>query len=262
MNKIHPTAIIGKNVKLGDGVEIEPYTCLDGDIEIGDNCRLGPMVSVRGWVKIGPGTTIHPHASLGEPPQDYAFDGQPGLVDIGAHCLIREGVTIHTPVNGASGQTTHVGNHVFLMTCSHVGHNAHLGDHAILASGCVLGGHVQVEERAFLSGNVAVHQFCRVGAYAIVGGLSKVTQDIPPYMLANGDTARVYGINVVGLRRNQFTQDDRSRIKDAYKAIYSGRILRTVLAELEQKHQANATVMRLVNFVQNAKRGIASGCRN
>jgi UDP-N-acetylglucosamine acyltransferase len=262
MNKIHPTVIIGQNVKLGDGLEIEPYTCLDGDIEIGDDCRLGPQVTVRGWVKIGAGTRIYPHAAIGEPPQDYAYDGQPGLVEIGAHCQIREGVTIHTPVNGAAGQVTRIGNHAFLMTCAHVGHNAQLGDHCILASGCVLGGHVRVEERAFLSGNVAVHQFCRVGAYALVGGLSKVTQDIPPYMLANGDAARVYGINVVGLRRNQFTADDRSRIKDAYQAIYSGRMLRTVLAELAQKHQAHAPVMRLVNFVQGSRRGIASGCRN
>ena len=256
MNNIHPTVILGKDVKIGDNVEIKAYSVIDGKTDIGDNCIIEPFVHITGWVKIGKGTKVYSGAVIGGPPQDYSFKGEPGLIEIGEECMIREGVTINVPVHGDTGEKTIIGNNVFLMANSHVGHNSKVGDNSILTNGCLLGGFVVVEENANLAGNVGVHQFCRVGAYAMVGGLGKVVQDVPPFSIADGNPAAVYGLNTVGLKRNGILQEQRTRIKDAFKIFYSSRLMKERLAEMEERYRDDEMIMRLVRFVQSSKRGI------
>ncbi|OHD57042.1 MAG: acyl-[acyl-carrier-protein]--UDP-N-acetylglucosamine O-acyltransferase [Spirochaetes bacterium GWF1_51_8] len=257
MNDIHPTAIIGQDVVLGDGIKIHPYAVLDGKVEIGDGCIIGPYVHLTGWVKIGKRTKVYAHASIGEDPQDYTFDGTPGLCEIGDDCLIREGVTIHTPVHGDEGCKTSVANGAFLMANCHVAHNVEVGEKAIVANGTLLAGFVKVGEKVFLSGNIGIHQFCWIGAYSIVSPCAKVVQNVPPFMTADGNPAIVHGLNVVGLRRNNFPETQRSKIKDAYKMLYySGMGFRDACDEIEAKYSSDEWVMKLVTFVRESKRGI------
>ncbi len=256
MNQIHPTAIIRENVKLGENVIIHPYSVLDGDVEIGNDCVIGPMSHIKGWVKIGKNTSIHSFSTIGDDPQDYSFNGEPGLIEIGENCLIREGVTINTPVHGDQGEKTIIGNNVFLMINSHVGHNSKVGDNSILVNGTLLAGYVTVEENVVTSGNVAIHQFCRVGGFVMIGGLSKVVQDIPPYFMADGNPAVGHGLNSIGLKRKGFNQEQRNVIKDAYKILYSGKLRKEVLEELKEKYSQSEMINRIIQFVENSKRGI------
>ncbi len=258
MNNIHPSVILGKNVKLGENVEIKPYCVIEGDIEISDNCVIGPFSHITGWAKIGKGTRIFSGAAIGEPPQDYSFNGEPGLIEIGESCIIREGVTIHTPIHGGNGEKTIVGDNVFLMANSHVGHNSKIGSNSILTNGCLLAGFVVLEESTNMSGNSAVHQNCRVGAFAMIGGLGKVVQDVPPFMIVDGNPAKVYGLNVVGLRRGGFNQEQRTIIKDALRMLYGKGLLKERLAAMEEKYSGNNSVLRLISFVRSSKRGIVS----
>ncbi len=257
MIEIHSTAIIGNNVKIGENVKIHPYTVINGRIEIGDNCEIGPFVHITGWAKIGENVKIHSFAAIGEPPQDYSFNGEAGLIEIGKNSVLREGVTVHTPVNGVSGEKTIVGESCFLMANSHVAHNAKLGKNVVLANGCLLAGYVVVGDYVFLSGNVAVHQHCRIGEYSIAGGLTKITQDVPPYSMVDGDPAKHYGINAVGLKRRNIEVEDRNIIKEAYKIFYDRSRTRTEsLKILEETLSNNKYVKNIIDFIKSSKRGI------
>lgn len=263
MVDVHKTAIIGKDVVLGRNVTIHPYAVLDGRIKVGDGCEIGPFVHITGWVEIGEETRIYSHASIGEHPQDYGFDGTPGLVKIGSRSIIREAVTIHTPVHGDEGTVTQVGDEVMLMVNAHVAHNVQVGDRSVVANNTPLAGYVEVGHDVFISGNCGVHQFCRIGSYAMVGVLTRVTQDVPPFVLVNGPVAETRGLNSVGLRRKGFSSQERSILKDAYKAIYSGRDRKLVYEELLQKYPNDTHVKELVTFCQQAtKRGIVGAHHN
>jgi UDP-N-acetylglucosamine acyltransferase len=256
MTKIHNTAVIGKDVRIGSNVEIAPYAVIDGKAEIGDNTIIGPFVHITGWVKIGRGNKIFSAAAIGEPPQDISWDGQPGLVELGDGNTLREYVTVHTPIHGSEGDKTVLGNNCFLMANSHVGHNTKLSDGVILANGCVLAGFVEVGENAFLSGNVAVHQFCRIGAYVMVGGLTKVVQDVPHYALVAGNPAETHGLNIVGLKRKGFNQEQRTLLKEAYRIIHSGKPKQEILSEIGNKFKDQDFILRLADFLKDSKRGI------
>jgi UDP-N-acetylglucosamine acyltransferase len=256
MSNIHPTAIIGNNVKIGKDTVISPYAVIDGNIEIGDNVKIGPYVHICGDVKIANGCSIHSAAAIGEPPQDLIYDGTPGLIEIGENTVLREYVTIHTPIKGNEGEKTVVGKDCFLMANSHVGHNTKVGNGVIMANGALLAGFVTVDSYVFLSGNVAVHQFCRIGRYSIVGGLGKVVQDIPPFMTADGVPAEVHGLNIIGLRRGGFSPAERGNIKEAYKMLYSGKSYKDMCNEIETKFSDDKNVMGIVEVVRLSKRGI------
>lgn len=256
MSDIHSTAVIGKNVTLGQNVTVSPYAVIEGDIEIGDGCHIGPFVHIMGYVKMGKNNKVHSAAAIGEAPQDLSWDGKPGLIEIGDNNAIREYVTIHTPIHGDQGGKTVLGSDCLLMVNSHLGHNAIVHDGVILANGCVLAGFTDIGDCAFLSGNVAVHQHCRVGAFSMTGGLGKVVQDVPPYCMADGNPAQYHGLNVVGLKRKGFNQEQRTRIKDAYNIIYGPRLRKEALAEAEGKYGQDEIVMQIVAFVKNSKRGI------
>lgn len=256
MSNIHSTAVIGKNVKFGQDVTVSPYAVIDGDIEIGDGCHIGPFVHITGNVKMGKNNKVHSAAAIGEAPQDLSWDGKPGLIEIGDNCDIREYVTIHTPIHGDQGGKTVLESNCLLMVNSHLGHNAVVRNGVILANGCVLAGFTEIGDCAFLSGNVAVHQHCKVGAFSMTGGLGKVVQDIPPYAMADGNPVTYHGLNVIGLKRKGFNQEQRTRIKDAYNIIYGPSLRKEALAEAEEKYKDDEIVRQIIAFVRNSKRGI------
>lgn len=256
MNHIHPTAVIGGNVRFGDNVTVAPYSVIEGDVVIGDGCRIGPYVHIQGVVRIGRNNKIHSSATIGDDPQDLSWDGKPGLVEIGDNNSIRESVTIHAAIHAGEGGTTTVGNDCLLMVNSHMGHNAKVGNGVIMANGCVLAGFTDIGDCAFLSGNVAVHQNCRVGAYSMTGGLGKVVQDIPPYSMVDGNPVTYHGLNVIGLKRKGFNQEQRTRIKDAYHILYGPKMKKEALEEAELKYPDDPIVRQIVEFVRASKRGI------
>lgn len=259
MDNIHPTALVGDQVSVGENVTIHPYTVINGDIEIGDGCEIGPFSTIIGWVKIGAKTRIYPGAVIGSEPQDLTYDGTPGLIEIGEKCVLREGTTVHTPVHGDRGEKTIIGDGVYLMVGSHIAHNAKVGNYTIIANSTHLAGYVVIEERVFLSANIGVHQYTRIGAYTMVGAVTKVAQDIPPFMLADGHPCRIRGINVVGLRRGGFDQEQRNRIKAAFKTIFlSRKSFSDACNDVEAKYGDDPNVMRMVHFIRETKRGVMS----
>ncbi len=258
MSDVHPTAIVGDKVRLGERVKISPYAVLDGEINIGDDCEIGPFVHITGLVNIGARTRILSAAAIGEPPQDLSYDGTPGLVEIGSDCVLREYVTVHTPIEGDQGKITSVGDHCFFMANSHVAHNVKVGSHVIMANGALLAGFVQVGDYAFISGNVAVHQFCRIGSYVMVGGLAKVVQDVPPFVMVDGTPAHVHGLNIVGLRRGGFDRVQRSRIKEAFKLLYSGISFKEAVKKLKEKTGDDPLIHEMIEIAENTKRGLVT----
>lgn len=254
--KIHPTAIIDPGAKLGQDVAVGPYAVIERDVILGDGCIVGAQAVVCAFTTIGARTQIHPHAVIGDTPQDLSFKpGVASYVEIGEDCVLREGVTIHR--GAKEGTKTTIGHHCFLMSNSHVGHNGHVGNHVIMANGVLLAGHVEVGDRVFLGGNSAVHQFCRVGRLAIVGGLSATSQDIPPFcMTETGGRNTLSGLNVVGLRRAGFSPADRQAIRRAYKALFrSGLNLQQALEQL-RAGPMDPLVAELADFMTASKRGV------
>lgn len=196
----HPTAIIDPSAKLGARVQVGPYAVIERSVEIGDDCRVGAHAVVHEYVRMGSNNSVHPHAVLGGLPQDLGFLPETAtFLEIGEGNVFREGVTISRATVPGTG--TIVGSYNYLMNNTHVGHDCRLGDHNVLASGATLGGHVQVGDRVFFGGGVMVHQFCRVGSYAILQGLAGVNKDVIPFTLVGGRPGKHYRLNLVGLRR-------------------------------------------------------------
>jgi len=214
----HPTAVIDPRARIGEGVSIGPFCVIEGDVEIGDRCRLASRVVVKNRTILGPDNTVEEGAVLGGRPQHVAHHAEPGRLIIGHGNTIRENVTIHRALNSSAATT--VANHNLIMVNAHIAHDCHVGSHAIIAINVMLAGHVSIADYAYLSGAVGVHQFCRVGAHCMVGGQARVTKDIPPYVTVDGQTTRVCGLNVIGLRRRGFTADDIQQLKAAYRLIY------------------------------------------
>jgi len=252
-SKIHPTAIIGKHAEIDQSVEIGPYAIVEDDVVIGKNVKIYARAYIAGGTEIGEGTEVHIGAVLGHLPQDLAFEGKKTYLRIGKKNVIREYVTIHRGTK--EGTATEIGNENFLMAFSHVGHNCVLGDNVILANGALLGGYINVEDRVFISGNVVVHQFCRIGKLAIVGGFSGVNKDVPPFMAVRGPSV-VWSINLIGLRRAGLKHGVINEIKNAFKLIYkSGLNTKQAIGEIEKK-KPGEEVGYLVEFIKNSKRGI------
>lgn len=215
---IHPTAIIGSEVQLGDDVVIGPYAVLEGLVKVGPGCQIGAHSVLSGDTTLGERNVIGPHAVIGAFPQDLAFDPEtPSRVEIGSDNRIREFCTIHRGT--AADSVTHVGDCNYLMTGAHLGHNCLVGSHCILANNVLLGGHVHVDDRVFLGGGCVFHQFVRVGTLAITQGLSAFSKDVPPYALG-ARRNEVMGLNSVGLRRAGMTLEQRQEIKRAFALVF------------------------------------------
>lgn len=251
---VHHTAVVDPNARLGDGVTIGPYAVVEGDVVVGDATEIRAHVTVKRFTTLGVGNVVHEGAVLGGEPQHVSYQGNQGRLMIGDRNRIREAVTLHRSFEDDG--TTVVGSDCYLMAYSHVGHDDRLGDGVILANNVMLAGHVEVGDRAVLSGGSGVHQFCRVGRLAMVGGQAKVVQDCLPFVITDGNPARARGLNTVGLRRAEIGPEDRQVLKDAYRLLLrSGLPLETALETLSTLD--NRLVDELVAFTKTSKRGFA-----
>jgi UDP-N-acetylglucosamine acyltransferase len=257
MAGIHPTAVIGADVELGADVQIGPYSVIDGKVRIGAGSRLGTHIHVSGNTAIGERAQIHAGAVIGDLPQDRSFAGGDSRTQVGDDCIIREYVTIHR--GNDPGTATVVGNNVMLMAGSHVAHNCVIGDHVNVANLTVLAGHIEVGHHAFISGMVVMHQFVRIGPYAMITGQARVPKDVPPFCLL-GEGNRVFGPNVVGLRRGGFSRDQRREIRDMIKIFFFNTLSPdAAIATIRERYPDNADAAEFVDFIGASKRGVMSG---
>jgi len=255
---IHPTAIVSSNARLGAEVAIGPYAVIEDDVEIGKGCEIAAHVVIKRFTRLGARNRVFEHAVLGGEPQDVKFGGETSYLEIGDDNLIREFSTFHR-ASGA-GETTRVGSRNFFMVGMHVAHNCLIGDDNIFANEVALAGHIEIEDHVFVSNNVGAHQFVRMGRYAMVGGKSKIVQDVLPFFITDGNPPRVRGLNSVGLRRAGFSPDTMSALKKAYQALFRNALaLESAVAELERVEDPH--VAHLVQFIKRSKRGFHRGVR-
>lgn len=253
---IHPTAIVHPKAKIAEGVEIGAFTVIGEHASIGKDTKIASHVLIEGWTTIGERNQVFPFSCIGTPPQDIGYRNEETYLIIGNDNVIRESATIHRATT-KEDRITVIGNSNFLMAYSHVAHDCKLGNHIIMANSAGLGGHITVGDYAILGGIVAVHQFVRIGEYAIIGGQSAVSQDIPPYVSAAGNRAKLYGLNLVGLKRRGFSEEAISNLKKAYRIIFrSGLILEEALSKVKEELGGSQEAMRLMEFMKNSKRGI------
>lgn len=256
-SSVHPTAVLGPNVRLAADARVGPFAILEGDIELGAGCIVGPHVHLLGTVKAGANNTFHTGCVIGDTPQHLGYAGEPTAVEIGDGNVFREHVTIHRGMP-ATGKTV-LGNKNFLMANSHVAHDCRVGNNCIFANGAVLGGHAEVGDGAFLSGNTAVHQFCRIGRLAMLSGTSAVSQDLPPFWIVQ-EINIVHGINVVGMRRAGIPNPEIQAVRRAYKSIVrGGTTIPAALAICEANDGHFPAVQELISFIRASKRGITIG---
>lgn len=253
---IHPTAIIDSKADIDSNVEVGPYSIIGANVQIGSGTVIGPHVVIQPHVEIGPDCHIFQYASIGAVPQALKFQGEETYVKIGRGTVIREFVTVNRGT-GFGGEITEVGEENFLMAYVHIAHDCKTGRNVILANNATLAGHIVIEDYVTVGGLVAIHQFVRIGNYAYIGGKSAVVKDIPPYVIAAGDRAKLHGLNSVGLKRHGFSQETLSSLKKAYRIIFRigltlNEAIERVKAEVEQVPEVND----LIRFIKSSKRGI------
>lgn len=257
MSLIHPTAIISPEAQLDTSVEVGPFSIIEGPVQIGANTRILSNVHISGNTRIGENNEIHMGAILGHIPQHKSYKNAESGLTIGNGNVIREYVSIHRAYH--PGENTVIGDDNFLMGYSHIAHDCQVGNRIVLANGALLAGHAHVSDGANISGNVAVHQFVRIGALAMIGGLARVAKDVPPFMLVEGNST-VRGINAVGLRRAGFSLEERNKVKSAYKVLYRQGLNVPQAMEILQRHYADCRpVADLIDFIKKSVRGI---CRH
>jgi UDP-N-acetylglucosamine acyltransferase len=253
---IHPTAIVEAGAKIGANVEIGPYTLVGPNVEIGDNTVVGPHVVIKGHTRIGRDNRIFQFCSLGEIPQDKKYTGEPTRLEIGDRNTIREFCTFNLGTVQDRGATS-IGDDNWLMAYVHIAHDCVVGNKTIFANGASLAGHVVVEDWAIFGGFSGVHQFCRIGAHVMTAASSLILQDVPPYVMAAGNSAQPYGIHVEGLKRRGFTTEAITALKRAYRTLYkSGLTLEEAKAKLAEDARAQPDIQRIVDFLGGSKRGI------
>lgn len=253
---IHSTAIVDPAAKIGTNVEIGPYSIIGPDVEIGDNSVVGPHTVIRGHTRIGRDNRIFQFCSLGEVPQDKKYAGEPTRLEIGDRNVIREFCTFNLGTVQDVG-VTRIGDDNWIMAYVHIAHDCQVGNKTTFANNSQLAGHVVVEDWAILGGFTGVHQFCRIGTHVMTAVSTVILQDVPPYLMAAGNTATPYGINVEGLKRRGFTADSITSLKRAYRTLYkSGLLLEEAKLKLAEDAKTQPDLKRLVDFLEVSKRGI------
>jgi UDP-N-acetylglucosamine acyltransferase len=253
---IHPTALVDPAARIGSGVEIGAYSIIGPDVEIGDKSKIGPHVVIKGHTRIGRENRIFQFCSLGEEPQDKKYAGEPTRLEIGDRNTIREFCTFNLGTVQDAG-VTRIGDDNWIMAYVHIAHDCQVGNKTTFANNAQLAGHVIVEDWAILGGYTGIHQFCRVGAHVMTAVGTVVLQDIPPYLMAAGNTAQPYGINVEGLKRRGFTADSLSALKRAYRTLYkSGLLLEEAKVKLAEEAKTQPDVQLFVDFLARSQRGI------
>lgn len=253
--QIHPTAMIDPTARIEAKVVVEPYAIIGRHATIGEGTRIGAFTVVGDFTTIGPRNRIYHHASVGTESQDMKFRGEQSYLIVGEGNVIREYTTLNRATG--EGQATRVGNGNVFMAYSHLAHNSTVGDHCVIANAAEIGGHVVVEDYAILGGLVAVHQYCRVGAHSIVGAGSKIVQDVPPFILADGHPVRPHGLNLVGLRRRGFSREEVREIERAYEIVYHCSLrVKEAVARLREVFPDSPHVARIAEFLEKSERGI------
>jgi UDP-N-acetylglucosamine acyltransferase len=253
--QIHPTAIVDAKAEVGAGSVIGPYCIVGAGAVLGADCWLQNHVTLSGPMTAGARNKFYAYCSIGQQTQDLKYQGEPTYLEIGDENTFREFVTVNrsTTANGK----TQIGNRGSYLAYSHIGHDCTVGDAVIFSNNGTLAGHVQVGDHAVMGGLTAVHQFCRLGRYAITGGCSKIVQDVPPFMIADGNPAKVRGINVVGLERSGFAPGTIKAIKEAFRLIYRSKYnTRQAIEAIQQELPASAEIAQILEFIQKSERGI------
>ena len=254
MVHIDSRAVIHPKAELGENVTVAPFAIIGEDVKIGDNTYIGPNVFIDKWVTIGKNNKIYNGTIIGTPPQDVKYTDTKTYVRIGDNNIIREYVTINRGTMEESA--TEIGNNNYLMIMAHVPHNCKIGNNVTLINLTGICGHVILEDNCVVSGLSGIHQYCRVGKFAMVGGHSKVVKDVPPFIMVDGNPARVRGLNLVGLKRNNFSDDEISNLKKAYKIIFMGtQTFEEATRTLKDELSGDKNVMYLIEFLQNSERG-------
>ncbi len=255
---IHPTAIVDPTAEIGEGVDIGPYSIIRKEAHIGRGTRIGPHAVIGEWTRIGEQCQIFQFASVGEAPQALAYQGEKTLLEIGNQNIVREFVTLNRGPAGGGGRTV-IGNRNLFMAYAHVAHDCQIGNQVILANGATLAGHIMIEDHAIIGGLSAVHQFCRIGAHAFISGMTGITLDVPPYMLASGSRAKLFGLNTVGLKRFKFSEATVRALKKAYRIIFrSSLTLEKAMNQLSEDEISQLPeIQHLLRFIRQSKRGIS-----
>lgn len=250
---IHPSAIISKKAKLAQDAEIGPYVIIEDDVQIGRGVKVFSHAHILNHTTIDDNCQIHMGAILGHTPQMRQKTHSQGRLIIGKNNIFREYSTIHR--SSQNSGATAIGDNNYLMAFSHIAHDCRIGNQTTICNGTLIAGHSTIDDYAFISGNVTVHQFCRIGKYAMVGGLARVAKDVPPYMLVKGDSS-VWAINSVGLKRANFSLEVRSKIKKAFKLLYKSNLNVKQAIERLQEEKGCAEIEYLIDFILNSQRGI------
>jgi len=253
---IHPTAIISPESQIDEGVTIGPYAVIGSQVRIGAGTTVGPHAVIEGPTEIGTNCRIFQFAAIGAVPQDLKFQGEQCKVIIGNNNTIREFVTIHQATAADIGMTA-MGDNNLIMAYCHIAHNCKLGNNIVMANSANLAGHIHVEDYAIIGGLTGIHQFTRIGCHSIIGGASAVTLDIPPYVTASGNRAKLHGLNVVGLKRRNFQDSTIQALKRAYKLIFrSSLLLSTAIERIRQDLDRLPEVDHFIDFIEQSDRGV------
>ncbi|MFP6662953.1 MAG: acyl-ACP--UDP-N-acetylglucosamine O-acyltransferase [Deltaproteobacteria bacterium] len=253
---VHPTAVVARGAKLEEGVVVGPYSIIGEHVHLGRGTQVGPHATIEGNTTLGEDCVISPYASVGSVPQDKKFHGENSRLVVGARNRIREYATLSVGTEDG-GMVTTVGDDNLFMNFSHVAHDCVIGNHCILANGAQLAGHVTVENHAIISGLAAIAQFSRIGESAFLGGGTMVVKDVPPFCLANGDRAKLTGLNVVGLERRGFSAEQVLELKQAYRSLFrSGALAKDAIAEIRRDLPDSARAGQLADFVAASERGV------
>jgi UDP-N-acetylglucosamine acyltransferase len=252
----HSTAVIHPKAEIGAECIIGPYCVIGENVVLGGGCKLHSHVVIDGHTRLGKGNEIYPFSSIGLRTQDLKWKGGVTRTEIGDQNTFREYVTIHSATS--DGGVTTIGSHNNLLAYSHIAHDVTMGDHIIMSNVGTLGGHVRVEDHAVIAGLAAVHQFCRIGKMSMIGGCSKVVQDVPPFMLADGNPAETRTVNKVGLERNGVSEQTQNSLRQAYKILFrEGLTIPNAIVRIEKELPTSPELQHLLQFVKTSERGIS-----
>jgi UDP-N-acetylglucosamine acyltransferase len=255
MNNIHSTATVSSNARLGDNIKVAPYAIVEDDVEIGDNSEIGPYAVIYNGARIGKNVRIHQSASIAHIPQDLKFENEKSVFIVGDDTVIHEFVTLHRGTKDTG--FSKVGKNCLLMAYTHVAHDCDLGDNVILANGVQIGGHVLIGDYVIIGGLTPVHQFCKVGQHCMIGGGFRVTQDVPPFILCASEPLKFSGLNVIGLRRRGFSNEDIMTLKKTYSYIYDHSLnVSQARKKIEAELADNKYVQEVLKFLDTSTRGL------
>ncbi|MFO7899555.1 MAG: acyl-ACP--UDP-N-acetylglucosamine O-acyltransferase [Planctomycetota bacterium] len=256
MATIHPTAIVSARAELADTCRVGPYCVIEGEVTIGDGTDVGHGCHITGRVSIGRDNELYPYCSVGTAPQDVSYGGETFAVEIGEQNVLREFCTINmgTPKDR---KVTSLGDHNYLMAYCHVGHDCDVGNHVVMINNVGLSGHTRIEDHAILSGLTGVHHYVTVGQYAFIGGMSRIIQDAPPYMITEGNPSRVHRVNVIGLQRHDFSEESIDALKRAHRLLYRSKLTRVEAINIleERPEELTAEVKHLIAFLRDQMNG-------